>query len=154
MFSAEHQKLYLFIVTTAMVVLFGPALFVCHTFGHLNTCQKWAGTGCFGSLYTMCPPKPSPLDKDDDDEDKNEDPEDKKPLDETPDKNHDPNSSQNPRNGQNPENPGGENPRSTSPPGKPMGSDKHTESQKFYSWLTDSGGAGNSGDILFRPSLA
>ncbi|KAF1748932.1 hypothetical protein GCK72_025399 [Caenorhabditis remanei] len=81
LFAAEHQKIYVFILVTLMVILFGPALFVCHTYCHLNTCQKWAGNGCFASLYAMCPPKPVPTEKDEDDEDKPEAIPEKTPLD-------------------------------------------------------------------------
>ncbi|EGT40637.1 hypothetical protein CAEBREN_04018 [Caenorhabditis brenneri] len=153
LFAAENQKLYLFILNACMVILFGPALFVCHTYGHLNTCKKWAGNGCFASLYAMCPPKPEPPEKDEDDEDKSEAPsQEKPPIDDPEDKKDMPPGSELPRNPEDPSNP--YSPGKHNPTEKPMGPNKHTESQKFYSWLTDTNGSGKSGDILFRPSVA
>ncbi|CAA90634.2 G_PROTEIN_RECEP_F2_4 domain-containing protein [Caenorhabditis elegans] len=154
LFAAEHQKLYLFILVTFMTLLFGPALFVCHTYGHLNTCQKWAGSGCFASLYAMCPPKPSTYEKDKDDEEdeKIENPQEKTPLeneDENPEKQPGAGDSKEPD-----ETSGNSSPKKSTQRGKGLDPTKHTESQKFYSWLTDSSNSGNSGDILFRPSVA
>uniref|UniRef100_A0A8R1DN17 Uncharacterized protein n=1 Tax=Caenorhabditis japonica TaxID=281687 RepID=A0A8R1DN17_CAEJA len=49
-----------------------------------QTCKKWAGSGCFSSLYAMCPPKPEPADKNDNEEKREEEEDNKKlPLEET-----------------------------------------------------------------------
>ncbi|CAP25782.2 Protein CBG05257 [Caenorhabditis briggsae] len=153
LFAAEHQKLYVFILVTCMALLFGPALFVCHTYCHLNTCKKWAGNGCFASLYAMCPPKPSPPEKDEDEEEqKHKDaiPE-KTPIDEPdPKNNNEPGS----RNQSDSDDPHQYTPTKSGSPVPKQGPNKHTESQKFYSWLTDTNASGKSGDILFRPSVA
>ncbi|CAB3400731.1 unnamed protein product [Caenorhabditis bovis] len=60
LYSAEHQRMFLFVITTVLVLIFGPTLFIIHTYCHMNTCQKWSGSGCFSSLYAMCPPRKIP----------------------------------------------------------------------------------------------
>ncbi|CAI5455175.1 unnamed protein product [Caenorhabditis angaria] len=146
MLAAEHQRLYLFILTTVLVIFFGPTIFIIHTFGHLNTCRKWASPGCFGNFYTMCPPKEKPersrkyskLDDDDDDIDPVKNNQDPEKSESPPRQNQVADSSQ---------------PSSKSPPQQKAPSEQHTKSSKFYSWLTDNGGAQSSKDVLFTPTL-
>ncbi|CAD6190666.1 unnamed protein product [Caenorhabditis auriculariae] len=123
LFAYEHQVLYLFIIVTAMCFVLGPTLFVVHTFCHLNTCQKWGGGGIFGSLYAMCPPKVI-------------DSSDKEIETEKPE------SKAGPHDG-----PKIEEAALSDPPPKSFA---HTQSQRFYDWLTDHTGKLDSHTVLFQ----
>ncbi|EYC02936.1 hypothetical protein Y032_0097g3027 [Ancylostoma ceylanicum] len=126
-----------------LALLTGPTIFVVHTFCHLNTCQKWGKSGCFGSFYRLCPEKPKKEPRDDDDDDL-------APQEPTP------------VNGESPPPP---LPNKVAPlaeetPPEPPKKDNkyhpvHTEASHFYSWLTAlDNNARRSSEVLFRPKIA
>ncbi|CAI4231053.1 unnamed protein product [Auanema sp. JU1783] len=62
MHAVEQYKIYLFILDFVLCLLYGPILFVCHTYCHENTCTKWGGKAtCLGSLYYKCIDQKSPV---------------------------------------------------------------------------------------------
>ncbi|EYC02934.1 hypothetical protein Y032_0097g3027 [Ancylostoma ceylanicum] len=140
---ASKRTFYLFILAALLALLTGPTIFVVHTFCHLNTCQKWGKSGCFGSFYRLCPEKPKKEPRDDDDDDL-------APQEPTP------------VNGESPPPP---LPNKVAPlaeetPPEPPKKDNkyhpvHTEASHFYSWLTAlDNNARRSSEVLFRPKIA
>ncbi|GMT36032.1 hypothetical protein PFISCL1PPCAC_27329, partial [Pristionchus fissidentatus] len=55
MFGSSNQLFWVLIIFFLQSLVLGPLIFVVHTFGHLNTVDKWYKPSCFGKFYTPCP---------------------------------------------------------------------------------------------------
>ncbi|GMT23824.1 hypothetical protein PFISCL1PPCAC_15121, partial [Pristionchus fissidentatus] len=61
MFGSSSQRLWVLILFVVQSFILGPMIFVCHTFGHRNTAEKWCSPSLPGKFYRGCAPKPLPF---------------------------------------------------------------------------------------------
>ncbi|GMR47122.1 hypothetical protein PMAYCL1PPCAC_17317, partial [Pristionchus mayeri] len=54
MFGSNSQRLWVLILFLVQSLIFGPLLFIAHTFCHVNTSSKWYRPSLPGRLYTPC----------------------------------------------------------------------------------------------------
>ncbi|GMR62421.1 hypothetical protein PMAYCL1PPCAC_32616, partial [Pristionchus mayeri] len=58
LFASSQQRMIIFILFFLNTLLFGPIIFITHTYCHRNSQRKLHGGGLIGRFYKPCPPKP------------------------------------------------------------------------------------------------
>ncbi|GMS95061.1 hypothetical protein PENTCL1PPCAC_17235, partial [Pristionchus entomophagus] len=54
MFGSSSQRLWILILFLVQSLIFGPFIFIAHTFCHVNTCTRWYRPSFPGRLYSPC----------------------------------------------------------------------------------------------------